>query len=64
MTTTTRPNPVLAPGDDDVSSPPPPTPEKKRHWAVPIVVGVVAFGAGVGVGSKLSWRLSAWWKPT
>jgi hypothetical protein len=32
--------------------------------AVPVVVGVVAFGAGVGVGSKLSWRLSAWWKPT
>ncbi|GAA3709508.1 hypothetical protein GCM10022399_27870 [Terrabacter ginsenosidimutans] len=63
MTTTTRPNPVLAPADD-VPAPPPSTPEKKRHWLVPVVVGAVAFGAGVGVGSKLSWRLSAWWKPT
>ncbi len=63
MTTTTRPNPVLAPADDDVPSPPPP-PEKKRQWLVPVVVGAVAFGAGVGVGSKLSWRFSAWWKPS
>ena len=61
MTTTTQSNPVVAPADDDG---PPPTPAEKRPWLIPVVVGVVAFGAGVGVGSKLSWRFSAWWRPT
>lgn len=61
MTTTTGPNPVQAPAEDDV---PPPAPAEKRPWLIPVVVGVVAFGAGVGVGSKLSWRFSVWWKPT
>ncbi len=63
MTTTTRPNVVLQPAQDNAPSPPP-TPERKRHWRVPVSVGAVAFGAGVGVGSKLAWRFSAWWKPT
>lgn len=61
MTTTTRPDSGLALAEDDV---PPPTLAKKRPWLIPVVVGAVAFGAGVGVGSKLSWRFSVWWKPT
>lgn len=64
MTTITRPAPVLGAADDDVPSPPPPTPEKKRHWLVPVVVGAVSFGAGVGIGSKLTWRFSTWWRPS
>ena len=60
MSTTTRPNPGLEPAAGDG---PPPTPAEKRPWLIPVVVGVVAFVA-VGVGSKLSWRLSAWWRPT
>ncbi len=64
MTTTTRPNVVLQPPEDDVPSPPPLTSENKRHWLVPVAVGAAAFGAGVGVGAKLSWRFSAWWRPT
>lgn len=63
MTTTTPPDAVLATSDTDVPSPLQPTPERKRHWLVPVVVGAVAFGAGVGVGSRLTWRFSAWWKP-
>ncbi len=63
MTTSTRPNVVLPAPKDNVPSPPP-TPEKKRHWLLPVAVGAVAFGAGVGVGSKLTWRFSAWWRPT
>ena len=64
MTTTTSPNPVLAPAVDDAPSPRPPVPQKNRRWVLPVVVGAVAFGAGVGVGSKLTWRFSAWWKPS
>jgi hypothetical protein len=64
MTTTTPPNPVLAPAVDDAPSPPRPIPQNKRHWVLPVVVGAVAFGAGVGVGSRLTWRFSAWWKPS
>ncbi len=64
MTTTTRPDAVLATADNDVPSPPQPTPKKKRHWVIPVVVGAVGFGAGVAVGSNLTWRLSIWWKPS
>lgn len=72
MTTTTRPDAVLAPADNDVPSSAQPTPEKmpdrspekKRHWVVPVVVGTVAFGAGVAVGCNLTWRFSIWWKPS
>lgn len=64
MTTTTRSN--VTPRSQEHNVPPPrsQTPERKRHWLLPVAVGAVAFGAGVGVGSKLTWRFSAWWKPT
>ena len=72
MTTTTRPDLVLAPADDGVPSPAQPTwektpeeaQEKKRHWVIPVVVGALAFGAGVALGSNLTWRFSVWWKPS
>lgn len=80
MTTTTRPDAVLAPADNDVLSPAQMTPEraaektlektpdKKRHRVVPLVVGAVAvavaFGAGLATGSNLTWRFSIWWKPS
>jgi hypothetical protein len=64
MTTTTPPNPVLEPAVDDAPSPRPQVPHSKRHWVLPVAVGAVAFGAGVGLGSKLTWRFSAWWKPS
>ena len=63
MTTTTSPNPVLSPAVDDAPSPRPASPQKKRHWILPVAVGAVAFGAGVGLGSRLTWRFSGWWKP-
>ncbi|HET9633915.1 MAG TPA: hypothetical protein VFP73_16060 [Terrabacter sp.] len=76
MTTTTRTDAVLAPADDGATAPaqttsettpettPAKTQEKKRHWAIPVVVGAVAFGAGAAVGSSLTWRFSVWWKPS
>jgi len=64
MTTTTSPNPVLAPAVPDAPSPQRPILQKKGRWVLPVAVGAVAFGAGVGVGSRLTWRFSAWWKPS
>ncbi|GAA1969377.1 hypothetical protein GCM10009817_06660 [Terrabacter lapilli] len=80
MTTTTRTDAVLAPADGGATAPAEPTSEttpettpaktpaktqeKKRHWAIPVVVGAVAFGAGAAVGSSLTWRFSVWWKPS
>ena len=63
MTTTTPPDPVLAPAVDDAPPPQRPALHDKRHWVLPVAVGAVAFGAGVGLGSRLTWRFSAWWKP-
>ncbi|MEW1954163.1 hypothetical protein [Terrabacter sp. NPDC080008] len=66
MTTTTRPDAVLAP-EPDVTAPARPTAdtisEKQRRWVVPVVVGAVAFATGAAIGSSLTWRFSIWWKP-
>ncbi|WP_374970604.1 hypothetical protein [Terrabacter sp. BE26] len=64
MTTNPRPDGVLAPADNDVPSRAQPTPEKKRHRVLPVVAGAAAFGAGVAIGSNLTWRFSIWWKPS
>ncbi|WP_076259814.1 hypothetical protein [Intrasporangium flavum] len=63
MTTTTPPNPVHPPAVGDAPSTKRPVPQKSHGWVLPVAVGAVAFGAGVGVGSRLTWRFSGWWKP-
>ncbi|WP_323096932.1 hypothetical protein [Intrasporangium sp. YIM S08009] len=65
MTTTTPSKPVTAPAVDDAPSPQPLVRQKQKtqRSVLPVVVGAVAFGAGVVVGSRLTWRFSAWWKP-